>query len=59
MSKLITTEQLNTIHRLQTTAMDKGDLATYWALSVAVDFALHMLVDEDLARVERSQRSKS
>jgi hypothetical protein len=58
MSKLITAEQLNTIHRLQTTAMDNGDLATYWALSVAVDFALHMPVDEDLARVERNLRSR-
>jgi len=56
----ITQEQLDKVHALGRTALDKGDYATYWALSLAVSFALDIpqAIDEDIALVERNQRSK-
>ena len=60
MSKLITAAQLDRIHVLQGRALDNRDHATYWALSLAVDFALGIpqAVDEDIDRVERNQWRK-
>lgn len=59
MSKLITAEQLNTIHRLQRTALNRGDHATYWSLSLAITFALDCGgVDVELNRIDASQRSR-
>ena len=57
---MMTEKQLDRIHRLQSTALDKGDYTTYWSLSLAVSFALGILksVDIDLERIERHQRSK-
>ena len=40
MSKLITDEQLAAIHAAQSVALKHGNVATYWALTLALDFAL-------------------
>jgi hypothetical protein len=56
----ITAEQLDKIHALQRVAMHQGNLATMWALSLAVTFALDIpqQVDADIARVSANLRSK-
>jgi hypothetical protein len=55
---MMTQEQLNKIHELQSVAMYSGDHATYWALAVAIDFGLGLSPVIDIARVECNQGSK-
>jgi hypothetical protein len=55
---MMTQEQLDKIHELQRVAMHQGNLATMWALSLAVTFALDIpqQVDADIARVSANLR---
>lgn len=57
---MITEDQLDKIHKMQGIALGKKEYSLYWALSLAVSFALDIprAIDEDIARVERNQRSK-
>ena len=57
---LISDEQFAAIHKLQGQAIRQDNQAVYWALSLALDFALSISADnareQDIARVERALR---
>lgn len=56
MSKLISSKQLDAIHAAQTIALNHGNHAAYWALALAIDFALSCngAVDKDIERVNKA-----
>ena len=55
MSKLISAEALALIHAAQSEALKQRNHAAYWALALAIDFALDCSgADRDIERVNKA-----